>query len=122
MTTHAVPKKASLKDWHWADVLAALRKADWSLRQLGITSGYPDGNALGEAARRPFPKAEKIIADALGLEPKSIWPTRYDDNGNPNRRRGPAPRRPSGAALAEPTSDKATTVDHGGNPQKRRAA
>jgi len=121
MTTNADPKKAS-GNWHWADVLAALRKADWSLRQLGIKNGYPDGNALGEAARRPFPKAEKIIADALGLAPKAIWPTRYDDNGIPNRRRGPAPRRPSGAAVSETATDKATTVNNDGNPQKRRAA
>jgi Ner family transcriptional regulator len=37
---------------------------------------------------RPFPKAEKIIADALDLLPQELWPWRYDENGKPNRRRG----------------------------------
>jgi len=122
MTKAISPKKASLKDWHWADVLAALRKAEWSLRQLGIFHGYADGNALGEAARRPFPKAERIIADALGIDPKDIWPTRYDAHGNPNRRRGPAPRRPKAEGAAELATDKATTATSDGNPQSRRAA
>lgn len=121
MTQTTAPKKAS-RDWHWADVLAALRKADWSLRQLGITHGYVDGNTLGEASRRPFPKAERIIATALGREPQDIWPSRYGADGNPNRRRGPAPRRPKAAAPVVSAMDKATTADNGGNPQSRRAA
>ncbi|AVP97942.1 hypothetical protein C7S18_12345 [Ahniella affigens] len=82
------------KDWHWKDVLVALHKAGWSLRQLAIAHGYDDGAPLGEAARRPFPKAEGIIANALNLQPQVIWPSRYDTSGAPNRRRGPAPRRP----------------------------
>lgn len=35
---------------------------------------------------RPFPRAEKIIADTLNLEPQTLWPDRYDSTGRPNRR------------------------------------
>ena len=27
-----------------------------------------------------YPRGEKIIADALGLKPHEIWPSRYDEN------------------------------------------
>jgi Ner family transcriptional regulator len=96
MTQRGTAKKTSQQDWHWSDVIAALHKRGWSLRQLGIEHGYDDGGSLGEAARRPFPKAERIIATTLNLAPHAIWPTRYDEHGMPNRRRGPAPRRPIG--------------------------
>ncbi len=34
----------------------------------------------------PFPKAEKIVADALNLQPWDLWPERYDSAGRPNRK------------------------------------
>ncbi len=103
MATPKTPKKPAVQDWDWKDLLHALHKQGWSLRQIGIREGYPDGSALGEAARRPYPLAEKILAHYLGVDhPMQIWPSRYDSNGNPNRRRGPAPTRPA------ETPDKAT--------------
>lgn len=36
---------------------------------------------------RPFPRAEKILADALGVTPKELFPERYDQHGLPTRRR-----------------------------------
>lgn len=102
-------------DWHWKDVLTALHKAGWSLRQLAIANGYDDGAPLGEAARRPFPKAERIIARAIGIEPQELWPTRYDDSGQPNRRRGPAPRRPASFSV------NPSRITHSRNLQKAGA-
>nr|DAS60891.1 MAG TPA: winged helix-turn-helix DNA-binding protein [Caudoviricetes sp.]DAY08761.1 MAG TPA: winged helix-turn-helix DNA-binding protein [Caudoviricetes sp.] len=32
---------------------------------------------LANAFSRPYPKAERIIADAIGLSPQEIWPSRY---------------------------------------------
>lgn len=109
-------KKPVDQDWHWADVLAALRKAGWSLRQLALAHKYTDGNTLGEAKRRPFPKGERLIAGAIGVKPEMIWPTRYDVHGKPNRRRGPAPMRPSG------TAGKCTTRANHCNPQSKRGS
>lgn len=37
---------------------------------------------------RPWPAAEKIIADFLGVLPQTIWPSRYGPDGKSNRTRG----------------------------------
>lgn len=109
-------KKPAAADWHWSDVLARLHKAGWSLRQLAFENNYTDGNTLGEAKRRPFPKGERIIAQAIGLKPETIWPSRYNEHGEPNRRRGPAPRRPGAAP------DHCNTPANQRNTQSRKAA
>ncbi len=83
MRTKSEPKKAN---WHPADIIAALRKAGWSLRRLSQAHGYhPD--ALKHALHRPYPKAEGMIADAIGVAPQTVWPTRYTTDGKPNRSR-----------------------------------
>lgn len=104
-------KKPANKDWLWKEVLLALHKRGWSLRQVGLAEGYPDGSALGEAARRPYPKAEALLAAYAGIEhPKVIWPSRYNADGTPNRKFGPAPMRGQ-------RPRKATTPIRGRNPQ-----
>ncbi|RPE81812.1 helix-turn-helix domain-containing protein [Vulcaniibacterium tengchongense] len=116
MPTAAAPKKPAPQDWHPSDIKAALDKAGWSLRQLGFEHGYTGDSSLSEVFRRAWPKAEGIIASAIGLRPQEIWPSRYDANGNPNRRRGRAPKRPAHASC------KATTRAGGRNPQKAAGA
>lgn len=69
-------KKAGPEDWHRADVVAALHKKGWSLRSLSRHVGLSDGT-LKTALDAPYLRAEKIIADALGIAPENIWPTRY---------------------------------------------
>lgn len=93
MTTPSKSKRP-VADWHPADIVAALRKAGWSLAQLSLQHGYTDRGALGQAICKPYPKAERIIAETLGVTPQTIWPTRYDENGVPNRPRG-RPIRPT---------------------------
>ncbi|MCP1659298.1 helix-turn-helix domain-containing protein [Neisseria perflava] len=63
-------------DWHRADVVAALKKRGWSVRALSIASGLAP-NTLGTALQCPYLKGEKIIADAIGISPNEIWPSRY---------------------------------------------
>jgi Ner family transcriptional regulator len=77
-------RKPATKDWDQHDVLAALRRRGWSLRQLGFHHGYSAG-ALHKAFKQPWPKAERILADAIGIQPMQIWPSRYDSKGRPNR-------------------------------------
>jgi Ner family transcriptional regulator len=80
-------KKASscigepVKDWHPADVKAALHKAGWTMTALAAKHGLKSSNTLSKALTSSYPIAEKRIADALGLHPKTIWPSRYYDNG-----------------------------------------
>jgi len=77
MTKQKQPKKASQKDWHRADIVAALRRAGWSLRKLSIANGYAAPTTLTVPLNRPWPKGERIIAAAIGIDPARIWPSRY---------------------------------------------
>lgn len=74
MSAFKDPKK-STQDWHRADVVAALHKKGWSLRELSRQHSLSAGT-LKTALDRPYPKAEGIIAAALGLSPADIWPER----------------------------------------------
>lgn len=114
MTTAANLKKPAPQDWHWADVMAAIRKRGWSLRQIGLEQGYNHGNSLGEAARRPYPKAEAILAAYAGVDhPMEIWPSRYTADGRPNRLMGRK-------AMRGLRPVKATTGNSRRNPQRTR--
>lgn len=80
MTQKKRKNKPGLKDWHRADIIAALHKAGWSLRRLSISSGYTSPGTLVNALERTWPKGERIIAEALGIEPAQIWPSRYTED------------------------------------------
>jgi Ner family transcriptional regulator len=69
-------KKSAQADWHRADVVAAMHKAGWSLRALSVQSGLSPFT-LKSALDRPYLKAERIIAEAIGVAPEEIWPERY---------------------------------------------
>ena len=75
-------KKASHEDWHPADVIAALRKRGITLRALAVQHGLKDSSGMSVALVRSLPVNEKRIADALGLHPKEIWPSRYNEDGS----------------------------------------
>ncbi|EAQ65950.1 hypothetical protein MED121_02025 [Marinomonas sp. MED121] len=65
-------------DWHRADIIAALKKRKLSVRELSRRSGLKE-NTLANALRSPWPKGEKIIADAIDTTPQEIWPSRYSE-------------------------------------------
>lgn len=89
MLTHHTQKKPAPRDWHRADIKCALEKAGVSMRRLNVLHYGSATCALNHVFHRPYQKAERIIATALGLQPKEIWPSRYDANGNPlHARRG----------------------------------
>jgi Ner family transcriptional regulator len=74
MGMHTNATTAAQADWHPADVLAALKKRGVSLRQLAARYGY---SHIDRVLTSPWLAAEKIVADALGLKPAEIWPSRY---------------------------------------------
>lgn len=79
MRTPSSQEKSSmgeLKDWHQADIIAGLKKVGTNMSALSEKHGLSRG-CLRNALYRKYPKAEKIIAEALGLQPEDIWPTRY---------------------------------------------
>ena len=65
-----------LLDWHRADIIAALKKQGWSIRALAAQANVHPSTLYG-ALVKPYPKSERVIADALGLKPEQIWPQRY---------------------------------------------
>lgn len=69
------------QDWHPADIKAALHKAGRTMASLAKHHGLKGSGTLSKALRFSFPMAEKRIADALGVHPKEIWPSRYYDTG-----------------------------------------
>lgn len=72
-------EKNNQRDWHRADIIAALHKKGWSIRQLAFKHGYAGSSSLSQALYRPFPKGERIIANAIGIPPEQIWPTRFQE-------------------------------------------
>ncbi|WP_071882211.1 helix-turn-helix domain-containing protein [Candidatus Sodalis pierantonius] len=55
---------------------AAIHVKGFTLRKLSLNAGLkPD--SLKNALYRPCKKYERIIADAIGVAPEEIWPSRY---------------------------------------------
>lgn len=79
--SHAI----SDRDMHPADVIASVRKAGSTIRRLSIEHGYHP-TTLKKCLYQQWPGAEAIIASFLGRHPSSIWPSRYDANGNSTRK------------------------------------
>jgi len=79
-------------DWHPEDVKAAVRKTGITLSALAENAGF-EGSAARQALKRPWPKAEAVIARRLKLHPKDIWPSRYSPDGTPRRVRASAGER-----------------------------
>jgi Ner family transcriptional regulator len=86
-TVDTTKKPARTADWHRADIKAALEKSGWSLRSLSISNDY-DAKSLAYALSKPWPRAEKIIATAIGIRAQRIWPSRYNSDGTPKSGRG----------------------------------
>ncbi|WP_422631077.1 helix-turn-helix domain-containing protein [Photorhabdus stackebrandtii] len=69
------------KDWHPADIIAALRKQGTTLSSVSRKAGLAS-STLSNALHRQWPKGEAIIAAKLGLLPAEIWPSRYQKKTN----------------------------------------
>ena len=64
------------KDWHPADIIAALHKRGTSMAKLSREAGLAS-STLANVLNRPWPKGEWLIAIALDVHPSVIWPERY---------------------------------------------
>ncbi len=80
-------KKPAPQDWHRADITCGLWKLGTSMQKLSREHGYKSGS-LRLAITMPWPRAERIIAEALGVQPHHIWPSRYHPDGRPKSGRG----------------------------------
>lgn len=75
------------KDWHKADIIAGLHKKGTSLAALSRGAGL-SSSTLANALTRAWPKGEYLIADALGVHPSVVWPSRYYQDGVMVERKG----------------------------------
>ncbi|SDK54179.1 transcriptional regulator, Nlp family [Methylophilus rhizosphaerae] len=82
-----MPKKPASSDWHRADVIAAFKKRDTSITRVAREKGMNNSYLLG-ALNKPYPKAERMLAEFLGVTPQTIWPSRYHADGSPKSGRG----------------------------------
>ncbi|ECR7610253.1 transcriptional regulator [Salmonella enterica] len=76
IASQKVAKNGTMNDWHRAYVIAALHARGVTLAQLSRDNGLA-ARTLNNAFARSYPKAEKIIATAIGCHPYEIWPSRY---------------------------------------------
>lgn len=65
-----------MKDWSKSKILFELREKGTTLTALSRQEGLAS-RTLNNAFYRSYPKAEKIISNALGVQPSEIWPSRY---------------------------------------------
>jgi len=87
MVGHSNAKRLPAQDWHKADIKSALEKSGWSLRKLAAHLGLHH-RTLNQAFQQSYPASERRIADAIGIHPMAIWPSRYNADGTPNGKRG----------------------------------
>ncbi|CDG00313.1 Putative DNA-binding protein Ner [Avibacterium paragallinarum JF4211] len=62
-----------------ADIRYELMKKGISLSQLGVKHGLAK-TTLRNVFDKRYPNGERIIAEALGMKPCEIWPSRYQKN------------------------------------------
>lgn len=85
-----------------------------TMAQVAAAAGV-DRRTLYTVFQKPYPRMEKVVADALGLMPQELFPERYDADGLPNRMRG-RPRKSTAKTTKNNTARKPRNV------QKREAA
>ncbi len=79
--TAAIPtEEPSRREW----IKYQLRARGSSLS--GVARGLDVSRFAASAAlKRQYPRLERAIARRLGLEPKQVWPERYDTDGRPKK-------------------------------------
>ncbi|MFA5633520.1 MAG: helix-turn-helix domain-containing protein [Porticoccaceae bacterium] len=58
-----------------------------TMAQVAAAVGV-DRRTLYQVFRKPYPRMEKVVAEALGMTPQVLFPERYDADGLPNRMMG----------------------------------
>lgn len=74
------------KPWDRERIKFELRERGYTLsmldRKYGMCTGY-----FSQALIMPLRKAEKVMADILGVPASEIWPARYGSDGRPHQGR-----------------------------------
>lgn len=74
-------KKTSREDWHPADIVAALHKRGYTLRDIAREEGLNDSSTLSKAMVQSYPAGERRLAKYAGVPLQEMFPTRYTADG-----------------------------------------
>ena len=69
------------KVWHPEDIKAAVRKRGTTLADLARQAGLQT-HACQNALKQPHSYGEAVIARFLDIPAATLWPDRYDSDGN----------------------------------------
>ena len=69
-------QRASQRDWEAIDFVIAFRARGLTWAKLSANAGYKN-TGLRNVVDRRWPKGERVVAEALGVSPDAIWPSRY---------------------------------------------
>ncbi|WP_447926916.1 helix-turn-helix domain-containing protein [Vreelandella sp. EE27] len=70
--------------WEW--IKYQIRTRGLTLAEIARRLGVELGTLVA-VKRTPYPRMERAIADALELQPATIWPERWNHDGTPCRNR-----------------------------------
>ena len=65
---------------HPADIVAAVKKKGTNLSQLSLANGFGE-STLRAALKKPHPRAQRLIAETIGVPMHQIWPQWFDASG-----------------------------------------
>lgn len=99
---------------HREDIKAAIRKKGSNLWQLTRLNKPIADTALNICLVRPLPRANRIIADFLGLPLNHLWPLWYDKYGKRIPLRSPSKHSPSARACRSKKMRRRLTKNGGG--------
>ena len=99
------------KGMHPADIVAAVKKCGTNLRQLALCNGF-GASTLRAALHKPHPRAQKLIADTIGIPVHKIWPKWFDASGARLTRRIPPDRIRSHSLTCRPAESSPGPAAH----------
>lgn len=73
-------QKPAQSDWSKVKIKYELHRRGLTFKGLAIAHGYRSVDAISQALHRPYPKAERIYAEAVETTPEAVWPSRYRVN------------------------------------------
>jgi Ner family transcriptional regulator len=85
MVAPVTAKKASQEDWNPNRIKYELHERGWTMTALAEQHGI-NRATISNVFLRSYPANEKRIADAIGVEPHVIWPSRWNVDGTPKPR------------------------------------
>jgi lambda repressor-like predicted transcriptional regulator len=83
MTTKRDNTPRILEDWNPHDIHAALKKRGVVLDRVGPELGFHRTCGSKALHTRRWPKVKAKIAELLGVAPREIWPSIFDENDQP---------------------------------------